>query len=355
MFSANSVPKLSLVSSYNQEPQRAVSVEHNFNAPGVRYLSADDLSKQDCYLRFYRNLAYKGGSVPEQGNSLINDDDSTRHQPFAIVIKSDEQICLLPKIPGYLHHSSLAAGQAVLFACTAEINRGKFINISDHSGHYKPKLLNMIFGLNKFKERGANLVGTKVVINEWVNDFPDSNCVAKSMEFNDAVTFLTIYGEGFAQLHAQVASLADAKKVFSGNSSNIGSARSVSLIFYVADENELYQLEYKNNEIICNSYYQLYKAKACRSAKVLNITHGNQLLWSAVPQKSQEEEQLEYFVCLDASGAKVSAPPVTAPLQQPQSPRTPTNSLRQPQTLMKTPEKSEVDLDRLAHYHAKLH
>lgn len=80
-----------------------------------------------------------------------------------LVIDRDHRIFALPfEERGKFHHSSLSAGEEVLFAGTIAFAGGRVREISDRSGHYKPTAQQVLLVLKDLQRRGLDLSGMKL-------------------------------------------------------------------------------------------------------------------------------------------------------------------------------------------------
>lgn len=91
------------------------------------------------------------------------DADSLHFDSSLIVINKNREILVLPfEERGRFHHSSLTAGQEVIFAGTATFANGKLRSLSDMSGHYKPDALQFLVALRTLFKMGVDMTQLRV-------------------------------------------------------------------------------------------------------------------------------------------------------------------------------------------------
>ncbi len=174
---------------------------------------------------------------------------------------------------GYrIHHSSVSAGEDVIFAAEATISKGKFYSISDESGHYKPTLYEFVYGLNFMQVSDFDLSESHVKVTRCISGGRGSDRV----RYDSTTKFLELYREkGFdspSYCGVEQPSKETAQEHFN---ENIQLNRA---IYFVKNENELYE----------------FNRKPCGTITVMSFTdkyNSQQVLSNIVNFAHQEEEE----------------------------------------------------------------
>ena len=86
---------------------------------------------------------------------------SFEHHLF--IVDQQLRIFILPfEERGKFHHSSLSAGENILFAGTLGLHQGVLREISDKSGHYRPDTQQTLKVLKLLQNQGLDLSQTKL-------------------------------------------------------------------------------------------------------------------------------------------------------------------------------------------------
>ena len=123
--------------------------------------------KKVVYLNSLKRKPYKISFV-KNGNNLVlmksgrvfdTEKFTTKFYNYAIFVISPKGSLYAGKAAlGKFHHSSFLAGGAVLSAGERQTNSQGFLTfVSNKSGHYKPKLSNILAGLSFFQGKGVDL------------------------------------------------------------------------------------------------------------------------------------------------------------------------------------------------------
>lgn len=207
--------------------------------------------------------AYEVGFIRDQATYtkqdnklLINEKNMKRIKiPIAMVITTDNRIYANTLVPGTFHHSSFSRGDNVLFAAEVFFSSpGVFSSITDKSGHYKPNIQSMLYGLNLLRENGANLETATLYINSWVDDFEKERC------YSNITLFLDIYSSAClaGNEHLEFNSIEDARSL-------LLSSGKEDITCYIAGENDFFEIvKGSDGNIAATSYYEKYKEERAR-------------------------------------------------------------------------------------------
>ncbi|NUN05770.1 MAG: hypothetical protein HUU57_08410 [Bdellovibrio sp.] len=124
----------------------------------VKYLDAKE--------RLAHMITSKDGYFFDANGKKVDsefDADSLHFEDSLIVINKNKEILVLFKEErGRFHHSTLSAGENVIFAGTATFSDGKLRSLSDQSGHYKPDPLQFMVALRTLHLMGVDLSQTRI-------------------------------------------------------------------------------------------------------------------------------------------------------------------------------------------------
>lgn len=124
----------------------------------VKYFSKEELLP-------YALFAKDGLIVNHQGKKTSSDFDpeAMSFEHGLLVIDKNNKAYLLPfESRGKYHHSSLSAGDDIIFAGTATFHNGVLREFSNSSGHYKPSSKQTLKALKILQKQGVNLDSTKL-------------------------------------------------------------------------------------------------------------------------------------------------------------------------------------------------
>lgn len=119
----------------------------------VKYFSPSEKMAYEIFIR-------DGLFVNREGERMDSPFDESLEglQQGLIVIDRDLRIYFMNREErGRIHHSSLAAGEDILFAGTAGFVNGQLRELSNSSGHYKPSTEQTLLALRRLHQQGANL------------------------------------------------------------------------------------------------------------------------------------------------------------------------------------------------------
>ncbi len=109
----------------------------------------------------YKNKLFWANDGKKANSEFDSEALSFNHS--LIVIDKNFKIFTLPfEERGKYHHSSLSAGEDILFAGTVAFSDGYIRELSDLSGHYKPTPEQTILILKELRRRGVDLSHLKV-------------------------------------------------------------------------------------------------------------------------------------------------------------------------------------------------
>lgn len=158
IFSTRGVPLIAMDSRYRGE-EHGLYVDPVTKVPWkVKYFTATELRSFE--------LIPKGKllwtSAGKKAESEF-DAESMSFESSLVVIDRDHRIFALPfEERGRFHHSSLSAGQEVVFAGTMALSGGRIRELSDASGHYKPSVDQTLRVLKEFQRMGLDLSSMKL-------------------------------------------------------------------------------------------------------------------------------------------------------------------------------------------------
>ena len=181
--------------------------------------------------------------------------------PIALVIHADNQRLYAMSMNttgdiGYkIHHSSLALGQDVFFAAEAFVNNGKFITITDKSGHYKPDLYCFVFGIEFMLNHGANLSDTGFELTRQ----------GDNVNYANGAEFIKLYiEEGFSNPKIACTTLASLEL---SQTDYQTSKQKSSAIYFIKDLNELYEFSTGiDNKLQISSFTNKYQSRIAQIA-----------------------------------------------------------------------------------------
>ena len=119
----------------------------------VRYFSEKLKARFELFIR-------DGILVDKEGAKAQSpyDHESMSWENALIIIDASHRIFHLPfERRGRYHHSSLSAGQDVIFAGTAAFHQGYIRELSDRSGHYKPNTPQTLAALKDLAAKGLDI------------------------------------------------------------------------------------------------------------------------------------------------------------------------------------------------------
>lgn len=114
----------------------------------------------------FRVYLKDGKYYNEHGQKMDSeyDPEGMHYDSSLLVIDKDFRIFVLPfEQRGLYHHSSLGAGDDVVFAGTVSFSNGSIFEISNSSGHYRPPSDHSLRVLKWIDDRGGLSDQTKVV------------------------------------------------------------------------------------------------------------------------------------------------------------------------------------------------
>lgn len=133
----------------------------------------DPLTKEPWKVKYYSADERKAFEVSIHEGRLVHEDGKKADTPFdpdsmsfehhLLVIDQQLRIFILPyEQRGRFHHSSLSAGENILFAGTLGIHQGIVRELSDKSGHYRPDPQQTLKVLKLLQSRGLDLNQTQL-------------------------------------------------------------------------------------------------------------------------------------------------------------------------------------------------
>jgi hypothetical protein len=154
-----------------------------------------------------------------------------------------------------VHHSSLVAGKKVAFAAEAFVKDGKFILITDLSGHYKPNLYSFVSGLNYMQRQGIDLSKAKIQVTRRLLDLAVDN----EQIYENADEFIKLYAKnGFKDkdyLGMQQSVNCALKHFISKKHEDCNDA-----VYFIKEKNELYKItHYEDGRILVKDFNEIYK------------------------------------------------------------------------------------------------
>ncbi|KHD87788.1 MAG: hypothetical protein OM95_12300 [Bdellovibrio sp. ArHS] len=152
-LSSPAVPLISMDSRYRGED---------------RGLYIDPVTQKPWQVHYYSMAEKNAFELIPQNGLLVHRNGKKADSPFdaeslsfesaLLVIDKDLRIFILPfEERGRFHHSSLSAGEDVLFAGTAAFNAGVLRELSDQSGHYKPSPQQTLIAIKELQKMGVDL------------------------------------------------------------------------------------------------------------------------------------------------------------------------------------------------------
>ena len=224
------------------------------NAQCVNYIHPD-------YLKHYRITFNDDGRATQNGALIVNEIGMKKAiQPVALVINADNDGFLYggTLVRNNTHHSSYSSGHDTFFAAKAFFSKGAssgiISRITDESGHYKPSLKTMIYGLQQMQIQRANLSKASLIMNSWSTGF-DGEPMSRSYE--NIGLFLEIYSNGYASdNYMEFDTIEEATGAFTESDSIISS------VCYIKNTNDLYELTRSHDStVVITSYYEKYSTE----------------------------------------------------------------------------------------------
>ncbi len=131
-------------------------------------LYLDPITKHPWKVHYYTMTEKAVFELLPQNGLLVHRNGKKADSPFdaeslsfenaLLVIDKDRRIFILPfEERGRFHHSSLSAGEDILFAGTAAFSQGLLRELSDQSGHYKPSPQQTMIAIKELQKMGVDL------------------------------------------------------------------------------------------------------------------------------------------------------------------------------------------------------
>ncbi|WP_415062493.1 hypothetical protein [Bdellovibrio sp.] len=128
----------------------------------------DPITKRPWKVHYYSMAEKAKFELFPQKGLLVHRDGKKADSPFdaeslsfenaLLVIDKDLRIFILPfEERGRYHHSSLSAGQDILFAGTAAFSQGILRELSDQSGHYRPSPQQTLLAIKELQKMGVDM------------------------------------------------------------------------------------------------------------------------------------------------------------------------------------------------------
>ena len=158
VFATNSDMLIAMNPIYKGENKGTYIDPITKTAWNVKYFSKEELFP-------YALFSKDGLMVNHQGKKISSDFDpeAMSFEHGLLVIDKNNNVYLLPfESRGKYHHSSLSAGDDILFAGTAAFHNGILREFSNSSGHYKPDSKQTLRVLKTLQKQGINLDNTKL-------------------------------------------------------------------------------------------------------------------------------------------------------------------------------------------------
>lgn len=214
----------------------------------VKYLSPESLHY--CEITFDRD----GQAIyPNRGDELAINEYGLKKRKLsqAMVISLDGHIYANTLIPGSFHHSSFNRGGDLAFAAEAIFSSsspGVFSIINDRSGHYRPNIKSIIYGLNVLSERGADLSIANLYINSWSED------ESALRQYEDIPLFLEQYNKVCSTdtPTLEFTSVDEARTYFEFSDNSEAN-------FYIKSNNDFFEFKRsRNGSIMIESFHKKY-------------------------------------------------------------------------------------------------
>ncbi len=185
VFFTNSDLLIAMNPTYRGEDKGTYMDPITKKAWNVKYFSKEELLPYALFVK-------EGLIVNHQGKKTSSDFDpeamSFEHGLF--VIDKNNKAYLLPfESRGKYHHSSLSAGDDIIFAGTAAFHNGVLREFSNSSGHYKPSAKQTLQALKILQKQGLSLESTKLtgpaakeLTNSYSIDPKDLSALLKKLE-----------------------------------------------------------------------------------------------------------------------------------------------------------------------------
>lgn len=124
----------------------------------VKYMTESEKKPYELHIKDHLFWTSQGKKVESEFDA-----EAMSFETSLIVIDRNHRIFILPfEQRGKYHHSTLSAGEEVLFAGTAAFSGGRLRELSDNSGHYKPSVEQTLLVLRDLKKMGMDLSSLKV-------------------------------------------------------------------------------------------------------------------------------------------------------------------------------------------------
>ena len=241
------------------------------NVQCVHYIHPD-------YLEHYRITFDADGRAIQNETHIVNDTGMKKAiQPVALVINANDEASLYggTLIRNNTHHSSYSSGGDTFFAAKVFFLKGSsggiISCITDESGHYKPVLKTMIYGLQQMLIQGADLSEASLIMNSW------STCLdgdPMTRRYENIGLFLEIYSNGYASdAYMEFDTTDEAIEAFLESDSIMLST------CYIKNTTDLYELTKSHDStVVITSFYEKYSTELsilkARVEAEARVTHG---------------------------------------------------------------------------------
>lgn len=153
LFESSSLPLISMNPQYRGE-ELGLYIDSVTKVPWkVRYFSEKEKAEFELFVK-------NGILVDRNGQKAQSpfDYEAISWENGLLIVDAQLRIFLLPyEQRGLYHHSSLSAGQDILFAGTAGFHQGYLRELSDRSGHYKPSTDQTRLTLKELQKMGVDM------------------------------------------------------------------------------------------------------------------------------------------------------------------------------------------------------
>lgn len=147
LFETQPMNSIDMIHIYNGEEQswfRRLLKGKFIRFSSIKYYSFEEQAESEVYL--------KGGLFVDQQEKPIS------VTGYIYVVTEDGRLLIAKNIQGKIHHSSLAAGQAIISAGVISIIQGQISYLDNQSGHYRPDKLRFSAFTILLKNKGITLL-----------------------------------------------------------------------------------------------------------------------------------------------------------------------------------------------------
>lgn len=150
---AEGLPLLRMKAEYRGEDRGVYIDPATRERWNVRYFSSSERDQHEIFIRSGKFYDVNGREL----NSVFDAEALSFEDALLVIDKESRMYILKGEERGRLHHSSLMAGDDVLFAGTIAFMDGHVRHLSDSSGHYKPEPWRTRRIVRLLRDRGVDL------------------------------------------------------------------------------------------------------------------------------------------------------------------------------------------------------